>query len=250
MRCCCTPPGMLRYLRIPIWGITPLLGIYHPWVEPDFVFHHIFRGFLPLLDDDAGLPLHGMDNRFRISFHRFAEVFVRAGILQAFVEQPRLALAQPERVESLHRRMCRGLEDTQNNPVPFDDAPVDERVKQIAAPFSSGTDDQQAALIRKHLTIRLERVEAERGQPIRIYPPTREPADTTTRIIEIDPKVRFGRPALKGRGLPTDVLFERHQAGDSIADLATDYDITAAEVEEAIRYESRPVAQFHSLYGW
>jgi uncharacterized protein (DUF433 family) len=111
-------------------------------------------------------------------------------------------------------------------------------------------DEGQGALIRKHLTIRLERVETEKDSPVRVYPPSREPVDSSTRVIVVDPKVRFGRPTLNGSGLPTDIVFERHQAGDSIAELAADYSISRAEVEEAIRYESRPSNPFIPFYGW
>ena len=244
-----TPWDVARYLRVPIWGVAALTGQPRHWIEPEFFFHHFFRGAssIVLFDDDV-VSSGGTDDRLRISFRRFAALFVRAGVLQAFSEQHRAANVQSERWEVLHRWLWRGLEDTQNEPVPFDASPLEERAQRLASPFAARMDEQQGALIRKHLTIRLERVETQAGQPIRVYPPSREPVDTSTRMIEIDPKVRFGRPTLKGRGLPTDILFERHQAGDSVVDLATDYDISAAEVEEAIRYESRPSAQFLPFY--
>jgi uncharacterized protein (DUF433 family) len=57
-------------------------------------------------------------------------------------------------------------------------------------------------------------------------------------LIEINPQIRFGRPTVAGKGVPTDVIFERFRAGDSSAELADDYDVTTSEVDEAIRYET------------
>lgn len=53
----------------------------------------------------------------------------------------------------------------------------------------------------------------------------------------MDPRIRFGRPTLDGRGLPTDILYERFQAGDSMAALSDDHDLPVEEIEEAIRLE-------------
>ncbi len=53
----------------------------------------------------------------------------------------------------------------------------------------------------------------------------------------IDPEVQFGRPVLAGTGIPTLVIANRYKAGESITDLARDYDRPEAEIEEAIRYE-------------
>ena len=55
--------------------------------------------------------------------------------------------------------------------------------------------------------------------------------------IEIDPRVAFGRPVLIGRAVPTSVLADRFKAGDSIEDLAGDFEVTPAAIQEAIRCE-------------
>lgn len=76
------------------------------------------------------------------------------------------------------------------------------------------------------------------GLPVKLYPFVRkslsidEPAP-----VEIDPRVAFGRPVLIGRGVPTAVLADRFKAGDSLAELAQDYDTSAQDIEEAIRCE-------------
>src|SRR5262249_41243756 len=94
--------------------------------------------------------------------------------------------------------------------------------------------------IRQFLDIYLQRIEWDvSGIPIRLYPFTRDREETAPRLVAIDPRLAFGRPCLAGTRIPTAILFERHQAGESITDLAADYGRPAHEVEEAIRYEAK-----------
>ena len=53
----------------------------------------------------------------------------------------------------------------------------------------------------------------------------------------IDPRIAFGRLTIAGTGIVTDILKERYKAGDSIEDLAFDYDCDRLSLEEAIRCE-------------
>ena len=53
----------------------------------------------------------------------------------------------------------------------------------------------------------------------------------------IDPRIAFGRLTIAGTGIVTDILKERYKAGDSIEDLAEDYDCDRLSIEEAIRCE-------------
>ena len=76
------------------------------------------------------------------------------------------------------------------------------------------------------------------GVPIKLFPFTRKSiANGDPAPVEIDPRVAFGRPVLVGRGVPTAVLADRFKAGDSLSDLAGDYDTSAQDIEEAIRCE-------------
>jgi uncharacterized protein (DUF433 family) len=89
----------------------------------------------------------------------------------------------------------------------------------------------------------LRRIEREGGAAVRLYPftaktnPARVAVEEAPKPVVIDPFVSFGRPVLSGTGLPTAVLAERWDAGDSIDELAEDYGRTKAQIEEAIRYE-------------
>jgi len=85
----------------------------------------------------------------------------------------------------------------------------------------------------------LRRIERDpSGLPIKLYPFTRKAVSADDpQPVEIDPRVSFGRPVLAGRGVPTAVLADRFKAGDSLTDLAEDYDTSPQVIEEAIRCE-------------
>ena len=92
--------------------------------------------------------------------------------------------------------------------------------------------------MRGVLELYLSRVEKDSIGAKRLYPFTRPSLDDAPRLIAIDPTISFGRPVIAGTSIPTSVLHERWKAGDSIQELAEDYDRPVAEVEEAIRYEA------------
>lgn len=99
-------------------------------------------------------------------------------------------------------------------------------------------------LAMKHvLELYLKRIERDNsGLPIRLYPFTRRNIENAPTFISIDPRVQFGKPCLAGIGVPTSIIAERFEAGESVADLAEDYGSTPQEIEEALRYESREAA--------
>jgi len=89
----------------------------------------------------------------------------------------------------------------------------------------------------------LERIEWNRaGFAARLSPVTRlEPANSP-KVVLIDPYLAFGRPIVKRKGIKTATISERFDLGESILDLAQDYDLEIAEIEEAIRYERPALA--------
>lgn len=92
--------------------------------------------------------------------------------------------------------------------------------------------------IRGVLELYMARLEKGVGGAIRLYPFTRPNLDAAPQLVAIDPAVSFGRPVIAGTSIPTAVLHERWKAGDSITELAEDYDRPVAEIEEALRYEA------------
>jgi uncharacterized protein (DUF433 family) len=77
----------------------------------------------------------------------------------------------------------------------------------------------------------------EAGFAIRLYPFTRKRELNEPKVVVIDPEVSFGKPVLVGTGIPTATVADRYKAGESVDELADDYDLNRAQIEEAIRCE-------------
>jgi uncharacterized protein (DUF433 family) len=89
----------------------------------------------------------------------------------------------------------------------------------------------------------LERIEwSQAGFAAKLSPVTRDEPRNSPKLILIDPEVGFGKPILRSKGIKTATISERFQLGESIGDLAEDYDLRIDEVEEAIRYERPALA--------
>jgi uncharacterized protein (DUF433 family) len=90
----------------------------------------------------------------------------------------------------------------------------------------------------------LERIERDgAGMPIKLYPFTRDTEaetlrGTNPRVIVMNPAVSFGRPVIAGTGIPALSVYERYKAGDSVAELALDYQLEVGAIEEAIRCQA------------
>ena len=92
--------------------------------------------------------------------------------------------------------------------------------------------------MRKVFEEHLKRVEWDEWKfPVRLYPFTSSNAQTPDRPIAIDPNIAFGRPIMVRMGISTGTIAERIDAGETIADVAADYDLTQPEIEEAVLYE-------------
>lgn len=98
--------------------------------------------------------------------------------------------------------------------------------------------EQGQIVMRELLEAHLRRIDRNpSGVPIRLYPFTRFRDIDEPRPVSIDPKIAFGRPVLSGTGIPTEVVADRFNAGETIDELAEDYGRTRGEIEEAIRFE-------------
>ena len=86
----------------------------------------------------------------------------------------------------------------------------------------------------------LDRIEYdEDGSPRRFYPFTRGFGREDPRLVVIDPAVKFGRPVIAGTGVRTSTVAKFVKAGEPIQELAEDYRVKLAYIEEALRYELR-----------
>jgi uncharacterized protein (DUF433 family) len=91
------------------------------------------------------------------------------------------------------------------------------------------------AAIREVVETSLERVELDGQQlPLRLYPWRREP--TEPRVIALDPNRAFGRPTVVGSAVQSATIIDRHRAGESVAQLAADYDLSGDVIEGVLRW--------------
>lgn len=88
------------------------------------------------------------------------------------------------------------------------------------------------------LSAHLKRVDWEDSRlPVRLFPFVGPDAVADSRHIAIDPAVGFGRPIIFRRGISTHVIVDRIDAGETVQDIAADYELATSEVEEAVVYE-------------
>ncbi|MFN2492254.1 MAG: DUF433 domain-containing protein [Pyrinomonadaceae bacterium] len=78
------------------------------------------------------------------------------------------------------------------------------------------------------------------GSAMALYPYlTRHPQQVKDepKLVLIDPRISFGKAILVGVGVPTAVIADRNEAGESVEELANDYGCEASEIAQAIEYE-------------
>jgi uncharacterized protein (DUF433 family) len=108
-----------------------------------------------------------------------------------------------------------------------------ERYGQLISLSASGQ-----LVMRKVFDEHLARVVWDTQQlPLRLYPFVSIERLTPERPIVIDPAIAFGRPVVRRKAVSTRVIVERIDAGETVNDLAADYALTPAEIEEAVFYE-------------
>jgi len=92
--------------------------------------------------------------------------------------------------------------------------------------------------IRKVFEAHLRRVEwGNLRHPVRLFPFVLVDGASDDRPILIDPQVSFGRPVIRAGFISTRIVAERIDAGESVEDLARDYGLPAADIEQAVLYE-------------
>lgn len=92
--------------------------------------------------------------------------------------------------------------------------------------------------MKKVLTDLLTQVEWDEDNfATKLYPQINSNHDD--KILTIDPHISFGKPTITGTGIPTKVIAQLYDAGDSIEEIANDYDCTLVQIEKAILFESQ-----------
>ena len=92
--------------------------------------------------------------------------------------------------------------------------------------------------MKRLLEAHLRRVEwGPTESPSRLYPFIRGDYLDAPKPIVIDPLIAFGRPIVLRKSVSTRIIADRIDAGETVDDLAQDYDLEPREVEEAVVYE-------------
>ena len=181
------------------------------------------RTFAPLIRPASKQPL-------MLSFWELVEAHVLRALRkdhQVKVEALRKALRYAEEALKIDKLLLR--EDLLAAPGRL----FLERYGELIELSASG----QVAM-RKVFEQHLQRVDWDaRSLPMRLYPFVSVDGAGDARPIAIDPNVAFGRPVVQRAGVSTQAIAERLDAGESVTDVAADYDLTPAEVEQAAVYE-------------
>ena len=217
-----TPAEAAHYIRLPVATVRSwALGRQYPTRSGD-------ADFRPLIDiaDPAGRLL---------SFRNLGELHVLSSIRRVHqIKMPAVRQA----IDYLRKQF------KSDHPLLEQEMLTDGQDLFIERYENLVTISRHGQMAMKEvLATYLKRVEWDsKGKPIRLFPFTRDRYGESPELIAIDPMIRFGKPCIRGTRIPTSIIAERHQAGDSVESLAQDYGRTAAEIEEAIRYESRIAA--------
>lgn len=182
------------------------------------------RRFLPIIRLDG-------NQRRAMSFLNLVEAHVLAAIRrQHHVSLPKVRQALGYVSKGLNSPRPLAQADFQTNGVEL----FVEKLGSLVNVNREGQ-TEMAELMRDHLK-RIER--NTQGVPVRLFLFTRkdEIRDQPSSVV-VDPKVAFGRPVLAGRAVPTAVLADRFKAGDTLTQLAEDYDTSPQNIEEALRCE-------------
>jgi uncharacterized protein (DUF433 family) len=92
--------------------------------------------------------------------------------------------------------------------------------------------------LKSSFNTHFQRIEFDKnGFAMKLFPFTGSQEEKNPRIVVIDPRIAFGRLVIAETGIPTIVLAQRLKAGESIQDLAYDYNCDSLKIEEAIRCE-------------
>ena len=66
-------------------------------------------------------------------------------------------------------------------------------------------------------------------------------AQLAPRIV-VDPAIRFGKPIIEGTRVPVDLLLARLSGGMTVAEVAGEYDVTIEDIQAALAYAAKVIA--------
>ncbi len=166
----------------------------------------------------------------RLSFWNLIEAHVLRSLRTdhgVSVRALRIAIAYAEKELSIHRLLLRQELSTDAGKIFL------ERYGELIELSASG----QLAM-RRVLAEHLKRVEWDSSKfPVQLYPFLLAEASAAERPIVIDARIAFGRPVVVRKSISTWAIAERLDAGESVDDVAADYDLDPSEIEQAAVYE-------------
>jgi len=71
--------------------------------------------------------------------------------------------------------------------------------------------------------------------------------EVAPRII-IDPKIRFGKPVIKGTRVPVDLIVGKIAGGMTIEEIAKEYGLKREDILAALRYAAQIVKKENLIY--
>ena len=206
-----------RYARLPVATLRSwVLGRQYPTAEGKAEFPPLIR---PASRQPPWLSFSNL-----IEAHVLRSLRADHGIS---VKELRRALAFAEKSLGIDRLLLRPELRTGAGKVFI------ERYGELIDLTASG----QLAM-RKLFEEHLKRIEWDSSRfPVRLYPFLSASAPSGDRPIVIDPRIAFGRPVVVSKGVATSTIAERVDAGESVNDIAADYDLAQSEIEQAVVYE-------------
>jgi len=66
--------------------------------------------------------------------------------------------------------------------------------------------------------------------------------------IVIDPKVRFGKPVIKGTRVPVDLIVGKIAGGMTIEEVAKEYDLKREDILAALSYAAQIIKKENLIY--
>ena len=189
-------------------------------------------GYEPLIRVPASAPV-------LLSFLNLTELHILAAIRRKFVVPMPKVRQAIEYLEKMAKNQFEKQHPLIDNLLKTDC--FDLFVDQFESLISVSQYGQSA--IREIVGAALHRIEFNpTGVPVKLYPYTRPDILSAPVMIVIDPYLSAGRPIIAGTGITTSTIAERYKAGESVNELARDYERDHEEIEEAIRCELKAAA--------
>ena len=67
--------------------------------------------------------------------------------------------------------------------------------------------------------------------------------------VIVDPRIRFGKPVIKGTRVPVDLIVGKIAGGMTVTEVTKEYKLKEGDVLAALRYAARVVSEESLLYA-